>query len=95
MGRKNLPDDVRRARKRAEALEQEREMSPDVTLSAPAGWIVRTVQPARATKQYRCPGCNQEIHRGTGHVVAWKINDEESRRHWHRGCWDSERKRNR
>ena len=93
MARKNLPDHVRRARKRAEAAEQEREMNPDVTLSSPAGWVVRSVQPARATKEYRCPGCNQEIRPGIGHVVAWEIADEEGRRHWHRGCWDSHRKR--
>ncbi len=93
MGRKNLPDHVRRARKLADAEEDERALNPDVTLVGPPGWIVKTVQPVRAVKEYRCPGCNQEIKQGTAHVVAWRPDDEEGRRHWHRGCWDSHRKR--
>jgi hypothetical protein len=93
MGRKNIPDRVKRARKRAEAGEDERSFAPDVTLSAPAGWIVKLITEGRAVKQYRCPGCDHEINPGTAHVVAWRIDDEQGRRHWHRGCWGSARKR--
>ena len=32
---------------------------------------VRTVAAARATKTYRCPGCDHEIHTGTAHVLVW------------------------
>jgi hypothetical protein len=48
---------------------------------------VRPVQPYQATKQYICPGCNQDILAGTGHVVAVPAEAPELRRHWHRGCW--------
>ena len=46
-------------------------------------------------KDYRCPGCQQIIPAGTGHVVAWTEDGwmgaaagQEARRHWHRSCWD-------
>jgi hypothetical protein len=43
---------------------------------------------ARATKAYRCPGCDQEIRSGTPHVAAWRSDDDGSdRRHWHSSCW--------
>ena len=32
---------------------------------------VRPVAAARATKSYRCPGCDHEIRSGTAHVVVW------------------------
>lgn len=92
MPRRNVPDRVRRARKRA-GEELDVPTAPDLTLSAPAGWIVKAIQPVRAVKEYVCPGCTHEIRPGVGHVVAWRPDDEEGRRHWHRGCWDSYRKR--
>ncbi len=61
--------------------------APDIVASAPDGWQVRLVQPGGATKEYRCPGCNQEIRPGTKHVVAWREDDPEGRRHWHLPCW--------
>jgi hypothetical protein len=54
-------------------------------------WIVRAV--VGAAKTYRCPGCDQEIHPGVGHVVAWPTGDGEDRRHWHRPCWERRRDR--
>ncbi|MEE2032871.1 ATP/GTP-binding protein [Rhodococcus sp. CC-R104] len=65
------------------------------TESGPAGFgderfTVRTVPGSRATKPYRCPGCDHEIAPGTSHVVAWPtdaIGGAEDRRHWHNGCW--------
>ncbi len=61
--------------------------------SGPDGeWSVRTVRGSE--KQYLCPGCNQQIPAGTGHVVVWRndswFSDEHAlgeRRHWHSGCW--------
>ncbi len=50
-------------------------------------FVVRRIQPYQASKPYRCPGCDQEIPAGTGHVVAWREGDVEGRRHWHRPCW--------
>jgi hypothetical protein len=61
--------------------------APDIVAGAPEGWHVRLVQPASAVKEYRCPGCNQEIRPGTKHVVAWREDDAEARRHWHLPCW--------
>ncbi len=51
-------------------------------------YVVRRVQPYQAAKAYRCPGCDQEIGPGVGHVVAWREGDTESRRHWHAPCWE-------
>ena len=58
-------------------------------------WHLRVVQPYRATKLYRCPGCDQEIPPGVPHVVAWPADAQPfginmgvgERRHWHRACW--------
>lgn len=57
------------------------------------GFEVRSVQPYQAVKPYRCPGCDHEIAVGEGHSVAVPLDDPESRRHWHRGCWHREERR--
>ena len=49
---------------------------------------VRFLHPFQALKTYRCPGCDQEIPRGTGHVVVVPRGAPEDRRHWHRPCWE-------
>ena len=49
---------------------------------------VRPVQPYRATKAYVCPGCNQAIPAGTGHLVVVPVDVPDLRRHWHRPCWE-------
>ncbi|MFD0537435.1 hypothetical protein ACFQY7_30485 [Actinomadura luteofluorescens] len=47
-----------------------------------------------AAKPYRCPGCDQEIAPGVGHVVAWRAGDGgDDRRHWHRPCWQARNRR--
>ncbi|MFC4603331.1 ATP/GTP-binding protein [Rhodococcus kronopolitis] len=64
--------------------------------SGPAGYdgeryLVRQVPGARATKVYRCPGCDHEIMIGVAHMVAWPadlVGGTEDRRHWHTGCWN-------
>jgi hypothetical protein len=48
---------------------------------------IRRVQPYEALKAYVCPGCNQDIPTGTGHLVAVPPSAPDLRRHWHRGCW--------
>jgi hypothetical protein len=48
---------------------------------------VRRIQPYQATKTYQCPGCNQPIAPGTGHVVVVPVAAPELRRHWHHACW--------
>jgi len=52
------------------------------------GWHLRVVQPYRALKTYRCPGCDQEIFPRTLHLVVWPEGSPEQRRHWHRACWN-------
>jgi hypothetical protein len=49
---------------------------------------VRRVQPYEACKRYVCPGCNQDIPSGTGHLVAVPLDAPDLRRHWHHGCWE-------
>jgi hypothetical protein len=49
---------------------------------------IRRIQPHAATKIYLCPGCNQDIAVGIGHVVIVPFTDPGERRHWHRACWE-------
>lgn len=58
-------------------------------------WVVRTVPGSSASKDYRCPGCDQRIRPGTSHVVVWPAAGRlttgtavEDRRHWHTPCWE-------
>ncbi|HEX5188234.1 MAG TPA: ATP/GTP-binding protein [Streptosporangiaceae bacterium] len=52
-------------------------------------WVVRQVPGSAAVKEYRCPGCDQEIRPGTAHVVVWPAETPglAERRHWHNACW--------
>lgn len=59
-------------------------------------YIARDVSAQRATKDYRCPGCQQRIPVGVAHIVAWPDTPPlgadsglEVRRHWHTHCWTS------
>ena len=59
-------------------------------------WVVRRITGASTTKNYRCPGCDQEIRPGTAHVVAWPADrsaGEDDRRHWHTPCWKARGRR--
>lgn len=57
-------------------------------------WIVRPVAGGAGGKHYRCPGCDQEIPPGVGHVVAWREHGGvDDRRHWHRACWNARDRR--
>lgn len=65
-------------------------LGPPQTQAWPDGdWVVRQVPGAAAAKMYRCPGCDQEIMPGTGHLVVWPadIPGPAERRHWHNACW--------
>ncbi|MFC5910245.1 ATP/GTP-binding protein [Streptacidiphilus monticola] len=57
-------------------------------------WQVRRVS-GDAGKSYRCPGCDQEIPPGMGHVVAWPEfgHGVDDRRHWHTACWNARERR--
>lgn len=56
-------------------------------------WVVRPVA-GSAGRRYRCPGCDQEIPGGAGHVVAWPVyGSVDDRRHWHRACWNARERR--
>ncbi|MFF7945172.1 ATP/GTP-binding protein [Nocardia gamkensis] len=57
-------------------------------------YVVRAIPGARASKTYRCPGCDHEIPPGVAHVVAWPAyGGEDDRRHWHSGCWNGRQTR--
>ncbi|MGH9190413.1 MAG: hypothetical protein ACRD0Q_10340 [Acidimicrobiales bacterium] len=49
---------------------------------------VRRVQPYQATKTYLCPGCQQAIPPGLGHLVVVPHGAPKDRRHWHHACWE-------
>lgn len=44
---------------------------------------------------YRCPGCDQLLAVGLGHLVAWPADDLDAsdRRHWHTACWQARDRR--
>ena len=54
---------------------------------------VSTVQPFQATKAYLCPGCNQQIEAGLGHLVVVPVGAADLRRHWHKSCWANRHRR--
>ncbi len=54
---------------------------------------VRRVQPYQATKRYLCPGCNQDIAPGLGHLVVVPVTAPDLRRHWHHACWANRHRR--
>ncbi|MCW2870435.1 ATP/GTP-binding protein [Actinacidiphila oryziradicis] len=57
-------------------------------------WIVRIIAGGPPGKFYRCPGCDQEIPPGVGHLVAWpEYGGVEDRRHWHSACWNAKDRR--
>ncbi len=60
---------------------------------APHELEIRAVQPYQARKAYLCPGCNQDIARGMGHLVVVPRAAPELRRHWHHPCWASRGRR--
>lgn len=69
-------------------------MNHDPTATLPDDEVdTRFIQPYEATKTYLCPGCNQDIGPGVGHMVAVPRADPDLRRHWHRGCWNHRRRR--
>lgn len=51
------------------------------------GLEVRAIQPYQARKAYLCPGCNQDITAGQGHLVVVPLTEPDLRRHWHHPCW--------
>ncbi|HUO45380.1 MAG TPA: hypothetical protein VM470_00950 [Acidimicrobiia bacterium] len=57
------------------------------------GVTVIPVQPYAARKRYLCPGCMADIEPGTFHVVVVPDYEPDLRRHWHRGCWYKEMRR--
>ncbi|MDO4685601.1 MAG: hypothetical protein Q4A92_03555 [Corynebacterium sp.] len=62
------------------------EQGPSWTFGAP--YLVRHIGPTAARKFYICPGCNQDIPPGVGHIVAWPEDHADDRRHWHKPCWE-------
>jgi hypothetical protein len=52
-------------------------------------YVVRAVTAHGATKEYRCPGCDQVVRIGQPHLVVWPEFDADAadRRHWHGACW--------
>lgn len=62
-------------------------------MGLPGRLSVRPVQPASALKRYECGGCGQTIPKGRYHVVVVPDEAPDLRRHWHRGCWNKERRR--
>lgn len=71
-------------RNRRTPVERPETVRPKGLVPSRSGFQVRE---ATAAKQYRCPGCNQEIRPGANHVVAWREGAEDDRRHWHTPCW--------
>ncbi|MEU6344303.1 MULTISPECIES: ATP/GTP-binding protein [unclassified Streptomyces] len=57
-------------------------------------WTVRPLAGSSGGKRYRCPGCDQEIPPGVGHLVVWpEYGGVDDRRHWHTACWNARDRR--
>lgn len=59
-------------------------------------WAVRRLTGESSDRTYLCPGCEQDIHPGTPHVVAWPeegVGGVGDRRHWHTPCWGARERR--
>lgn len=69
-------------------MSRKRKVRPSTEIWDVEELTVRFIQPYAATKSYLCPGCNQTIPPGLGHVVVVPDRFPDDRRHWHRGCWD-------
>jgi hypothetical protein len=78
----------RRARRRTEEAAPLRSGVQPVIEHHPDGeWEVRPVSASATAKPYRCPGCDQVIAPTLAHLVAWRPNAPDDRRHWHTPCW--------
>lgn len=78
----------RRARRRTDVTELRPSFAAGQVEEHPDGdWAVRPVTGSGTGKTYRCPGCDQPIRPVTPHLVAWRPDDAEDRRHWHTTCW--------
>lgn len=54
---------------------------------------VQRIQPYQARKVYLCPGCNQDVAPGVGHLVIVPHLTPDDRRHWHLACWEHRARR--
>jgi hypothetical protein len=68
-------------------------VGPDSEIGADEDLEVRRIHPFQATKYYLCPGCNQDIVPGLGHLVVVPMHDADLRRHWHTPCWENRHRR--
>ncbi len=66
-----------------------RSLAPDWAQTP--GYTVRQV--IEGQKEYRCPGCDQEVRAGTAHLVVMPDDQPDLRRHWHTPCWQREQRR--
>jgi hypothetical protein len=68
-------------------LEQLQEIADLAATGEALGLDVRRIHPTQARKAYICPGCQQVVTIGTGHVVVVPRDAPDQRRHWHTSCW--------
>jgi hypothetical protein len=68
-------------------LEQLQEIADLAATGEALGLDVRRIHPSQARKAYVCPGCQQPVAIGTGHVVVVPRDAPDLRRHWHTSCW--------
>lgn len=94
----------RRSRKRPygqphEPLDLARATGGERIETGPRGLSYRVRSIPAGSKAYVCPGCELDIPAGESHVVAWTVEAPwgyavgvDSRRHWHRSCWERARR---
>lgn len=68
-------------------LEELQEIADLAATGEALGLDVRRIHPTQARKAYVCPGCQQAVSIGTGHVVVVPRDAPDMRRHWHTSCW--------
>jgi hypothetical protein len=93
MPRRNVP--ARRSAPAAAGQQNPGERSFGERIETWRGEDYRVRPVPGSQSDYRCPGCDQVLTAGRGHIVAWPADDPEAadRRHWHSSCWSAREQR--
>ena len=80
--------DGRRRGDRLRAPARRGPSSDDPSASRRAGRRAARAALSGRARLYLCPGCNQDVAPGVGHLVVVPELAPEDRRHWHHPCWE-------
>jgi hypothetical protein len=85
-----MPRKNRRAALESQPSPRPRQRSDPPPWAVTEGFEVRHLV---GEKEYRCPGCDHIVRRGSWHFVVIPDGAPDDRRHWHEECWRKELRR--